>query len=175
MQIVLVKQTDERLNEADKAVVRKFVSQHLSGATDKDSRAWGRFCRALDESAMGECFTLKIQRQRDGVFHRKHMGMISKIFKAQERLEDFEQFRLWLKVGSGFVTWLPGPKGGVFPVPRSINFNTCSEDDMREFHEGVVAFLRTAHAQKYLFPNAPPAQAEHGIESILSQYERQSQ
>lgn len=174
MEIVLVKQTDERLAEADAAIVRKFLFEHLSGATDKDTRAWSRFCRALNESGSGEYFSIKIQRQRDGKFHRKHMGLISKIFKAQERLDDFEEYRLWLKVGSGFVTWLPGPKGGVFPVPRSINFNTCSEDDMREFHDGVVAFLRKPHAQKYLWPNVAPAVAEQGVESILSQYERTS-
>ncbi len=172
MEIVLVKQTDERLSDADQAVVRRFLFEHLSGVTDKDTRAWSRFCRALNESGSGECFSIKIQRQRDGVFHRKHMGLISKIFKAQERLDDFEQFRLWIKVGSGFVTWLPGPKGGVFPVPRSINFNTCSEDDMREFHDGVVAFLRKSHALKYLWPNVDPELAAAGVEAILSQYER---
>ncbi len=172
MEIVLVKQTDAQLSEQDAAVVRRFLFEHLSGATDKDTRGWNRFCRALNESGSGEFFSIKIQRQRDGVFHRKHMGMISKIFKSQERLDDFEEFRLWLKVGSGFVTWMAGPKGGVFPVPRSINFNTCSEDEMREFHDGVVGFLRTEHAQKYLFPAVDPQIAEQGIEEILSSYER---
>lgn len=172
MDIALVKQTDAQLSEADKVVLRRFFFEHLSGATDKDTRAWTRFVRALDVAAQGEFFQLKIQRQRDGVFHRKHMGLISKIFKAQERVEDFEAFRLWLKVGSGFVDWMPGPKGGVFPVPKSINFNTCSEDDMREFHERVVEFLRKPHAQHYLFPHASPQAAEEGIEAILQQYER---
>lgn len=172
MEIVLVKQTDAQLSEEAAPVVRQFLFHHLDGATEKDSKAWRRFCRALNESPAGECFTITIQRQRQGWFHRMHMGMMSKIFKSQERLDDFEQFRLWTKVGSGFVTWLPGPKGGVFPVPRSINFNVCSEEDMREFHDGVVTFLRTEHAQKYLFPSAPPAVAAQGIESILAQYER---
>lgn len=174
MEIVLVKQTDLRLSDEDKAVMRRFLFENLSGATDKDTRAWNRFVRAMDAAISGECFSIKIQRQRDGVFHRKHMGLISKVFKAQERIEDFEAYRLWLKLGSGFVTWMPGPKGGVFPVPKSINFNTCSEDEMREFHDGVVQFLRQPHAQKYLWPNAEPAAAEQGIEAILSRYERKS-
>lgn len=172
MKIALVKQTDAQLSDDDKVVMRRFLFEHLSGATDKDTRAWSRFCRAMDQAAQGEYFMVDLQRQRDGVFHRKHMGLISKVFKAQERIEDFEAYRLWLKLGSGFVTWMPGPKGGVFPVPRSINFNTCSEEDMREFHEGVVAFLRTPHALKYLWPSADPAAAELGLEAILMQYER---
>ena len=172
MDLVLVKQTDDHLTDDEKAVVRKFLFGHLSGATDKDTRGWTRFVRSLDAAGSGEYFQVTVRRQRTGWFHRMHMGLISKIFKAQERLDDFEAFRLWLKVGSGFVTWMPGPKGGVFPVPRSINFNTCSEDDMREFHDGVVEFLRKPHAQKYLFPHVTPQLAEQGIEAILQQYER---
>jgi hypothetical protein len=172
MEIVLVKQTDDQLSEADAAVVRKFLFGHLSGATDKDTRGWNRFVRALDQAGSGEFFTVTIKRQRVGWFHRKHMALISKVFKAQERIDDFEAYRLWLKLGSGFVTWMPGPKGGVFPVPRSINFNTCSEEDMREFHDGVIAFLRKEHAQKYLWPNVAPSLAAEGVEAILNSFER---
>lgn len=172
MDIALVKQTDAQMSEEDKVVLRRFLFENVSGATDKDTRAWNRWLRALDRAAQGEFFQLKIQRQRSGPFHRMHMGLISKVFKAQERVDDFEAFRLWLKVGAGFVDWMPGPKGGVFPVPRSIDFNRCSEDDMREFHDRVIEFLRKPHAQHYLFPNAAPKAAEEGIEAILSQYER---
>lgn len=172
MHIVLVKQTDARLTEQDAAVVRRFLFEHLSGATPKDTRAWYRFCRALNESGSGEFFSIKTERPREGWFHRKHMALISKVFKAQERIADFEQFRLWLKVGSGFVTWMTGPKGGVFPVPKSISFDQCEEDEMREFHEGVVAFLRTEHAQHYLFPAVSAQVAEQGMEAILEPFER---
>lgn len=172
MELVLVKQTDERLTEAEAVVVRKFLFGHLAGATDKDTRAWNRFVRALNEAGSGEYFSIKTQRARDGRFHRKHMAVISAVFKAQERVTDFEQFRLWLKVGSGFVTWMTGPKGGVFPVPKSISYATCEEDEMRDFHEGVVAFLRTEHAHHYLWPNVAPQLAEEGMEAILNRFER---
>ena len=173
MHIVLVKQTDARLSDRDAEVVRRFLFEHLSGATPKDTRGWYSFCRALNESGSGEFFTIKTERPRNGPFHRLHMLIISKVFKAQERIEDFEQFRLWLKVGSGFVTWMAGAKGGVFPVPKSISYDQCEEDEMREFHEGVVAFLRTQHAQHYLFPAVSAQVAEQGMEAILSQFERQ--
>ncbi len=172
MHIVLVKQTDDRLADNEAAVVRKFLFGHLTGATEKDTKAWYRFCRALNESGSGEYFSVRIERQRQNWRHSKHMGLISKIFKAQERIADFEQFRLWLKVGSGFVDWCAGPTGGVFPVPKSISFDKCSEDEFIAFHDAVVAFLRTGHAAKYLFPKAPAHLAEAGIEEILSRYER---
>ncbi len=173
MHIVLVKQTDDLLSESEAAIVRKFLFGHLAGATEKDTKAWYRFCRALNESSTGECFSVKLERQRQNWRHRKHMGMISKVFDAQERIKDFDQFRLWLKVGSGFVDWCAGPKGGVFPVPKSISFDKCTEDEFIAFHDGVVEFLRTEHAAKYLFPNSPVFLAESGIEKILSNYERQ--
>jgi len=175
MEIVLVKQTDARLNEADAAVVRRFLFEHLSGATPKDTRGWYRFCRALNEAGSGEFFSIKTQRPREGWFHRKHMALVSKVFKAQERIDNFDQFRLWLKVGSGYVTWMPGPKGGVFPVPKSISYDQCEEDEMRYFHEGVVKFLRTEHAQKYLWPSLSPQVAEQGMESIIEPFERKRQ
>lgn len=172
MEIVIIKQTDERLSDGDAVAVRRFLFEYFRGVTEKDNRAWYRFCRALNEAVLGEYFSFKIQRQREGWFHRKHMGMISKVFKAQERVTDFEQFRLWLKVGSGYVTWMTGPKGGVFPVPKSISFEKCSEEEMREFHDGVVAFLRTEHAHKYLWPALTEQVADQGMEAILQQYER---
>jgi len=173
MEIVLVKQTDEPLGEADRAGVRRFLFGHLSGATDKDTRAWNRFVRAMDDAAAGEFFTLKIQRQRNGRFHRLHMVTISAVFKAQERIEDFDQFRLWLKVGSGFVDWMSGPKGGVFPVPKSISFEQCSEEEMRQFHDDVIAFLLTPHAAHYLWPKVDPLAAQQGIDAILKRFDRE--
>jgi hypothetical protein len=171
--IVVVKQTDETLAEPAAGMVRRFLFEFFEGATVKDTKAWRRFWRAMNEAGSGEYFSFKLERQRQNWRHKKHMGLISKVFDSQERFTDFEQFRLWLKVGSGFVDWCAGPKGGVFPVPKSISFDQCSEDEFIEYHDNAVAFLRTEHAAKYLFPDSPIFLAEAGIEKILSRYERQ--
>jgi hypothetical protein len=172
MEIVLVKQTDAQLSEEDKAVVRRFLLGHLSGATDKDTKAWNNFIRAMDAAGSGEFFTFKIERRRQGWYHRKHMATMSAVFKAQERITDFEAFRLWLKIGSGFVTWMPGPKGGVVPVPKSISYSSCSEEEMRTFHDDAVAFLLTEHACHYLWPKTDPAVSLQGMDAILSKFEK---
>jgi hypothetical protein len=172
MEIVLVKQTDAQLSDEDKAGVRRFLMEHFSGATDKDTRAWNNFIRAMDAAGSGEYFTFKIERRRQGWYHRKHMATISAVFKAQERIADFEAFRLWLKIGSGFVTWMTGPKGGVVPVPKSISYSSCSEEEMREFHDNAVAFLITEHACTYLWPKADRLTAQQGMDAILSKFEK---
>jgi len=172
MEIVLVKQTDAQLSEEDKAAVRRFLMGHLSGATDKDTKAWNNFIRAMDAAGSGEFFTFKIERRRQGWYHRKHMATISAVFKAQERIADFEAFRLWLKVGSGFVTWMAGPAGGVVPIPKSISYSSCSEEEMREFHDNAVAFLLTERACTYLWPKVDPHAAQQGMDAILSKFEK---
>lgn len=172
MHIVLVKRTDVPLEGARADAVRSFLFGDIDGATEKDQRAWRRFVRALHEAGSGEFFSVKIERQRSNKFHRLHMKMMTEVFRAQERIEDFEQFRLWTKIGSGFVTWMAGPKGGVFPVPKSISYAECDQIEFIEFHNGVVQFLRTAHAQHYLFPHLAPQLAEQGIEKILSSFDR---
>lgn len=172
MQIVLVKRVDATLEGEKAAAVWEFLFEHLGGATEKDEKGWRRFVRALHEAGSGEYFSIKTERRREGWRHRKHMALMTAVFKAQERIEDFEQFRLWSKVGSGFVTWMAGPKGGVYPVPKSISFDSCEEDEFIAFHNGVIDFFRTEHAQHYLWPGASPKAASDGMENILQSFER---
>jgi len=172
MEIVLIKQTDARLEEPEATAVRGFLFQHLDGATDRDKRAWRQFVRALHEAGSGEFFSIRLERARVSWRHRKHMALEYKVFNAQERITDVEQFRLWLKLGAGFVDWMAGPKGGVFPVPRSISFTKCTEEEADDYRLRVVQFLRTAHAQHYLFPALSPAMAEQAMETILEPFER---
>ena len=98
------------------------------------------------------------------------MVLETRVFQAQERIKSFEQFRLWLKLGSGFVDWMAGPRGGVVPVPRSISYKKCDEDAMRQFHDDAIEFLRTEHATRYLWPHLDAAAGESMIEAILGEF-----
>lgn len=174
MKIVLIKQTDDQLQGPQADAVRGWLFQFFKGATVADEKGWRRFMRAMNEGSSGEYFQITVERQRTGWKHRKQMALEGKVFDAQERLKDKEQFRLWLKVGSGFCDWIAGSKGGVMPVPRSINFNTCSEEEFAEYCDGIKTFLRTEHAQHYLFPALTAQMAEQCMESIIEPFEAQS-
>lgn len=174
MKIVLIKQTDAQLAEPQAGAVRAFLFQFFKGATEADERGWRRFVRAMNEGAAGEYFQITAERQRVGWKHRKQMALEGAIFKTTERFEDREAFRLWIKVGAGFVTWAAGPRGGVFPVPKSINFNTCSEEDFAEYRDLVAVFLRSAHCHKYLWPAMTAQAAAEAMEQILEPFERQN-
>lgn len=174
MQLVLVKQTDTIIEygSADAAALRRFLFEAIDGATDKDKKAWRRFVRAMNEAGSGEYFTIKIERQRQGWRHRRFFALITKVFNSQERIDDLDDLLTWVKVGSGWVKWMDDGKGNQFPVPKSISYAECDEDQFIEYHDGAVAFLRTEHAQAYLFPNVSQIVASVGIETILEPFER---
>lgn len=166
--IVLAKQSDAELSEEQREVLRNTLFGMVDGQADEDKKAWRRFWNGVLKLGSGEFFEIDTLIPRFGPGHRKQMKLEGEIFKNQERLKDREEFRLWLKVGSGWVTWASGPKGGVFPVPKSISYKKCDEGEFQIYCDGVIAFLRTRHAQKYLWPHLSPIMAEQMIETILT-------
>lgn len=171
-EIVLVRQQGAQIPEADAEAVRRVLFGTVDGLGEKGKKQWRRFWNTVMRMEPGETIEVITHKERSGPFHRFHMALEQRVFEAQERIGDFEQFRLWLKLGAGHVTWMPGAKGGVFPVPKSISYAKLEDHEMRDFHEAAVAFLRTGHAQRYLWPALPPQQADAAIEAVLRSFER---
>lgn len=170
-EILLVRQQAAEIPEPDREAVRRVLFGVIDGLGDQGKKRWRRFMNGLLKLTPGEIVEIHTKKPRSGVFHRRHMLIESRVFDAQERIVEFEQFRLWLKLGAGFVDWMPGPKGGVFPVPKSIAYDKLEEDAFREFHENCIAFLRTPHACKYLWPKLPEQQRAQAIESVLEDFD----
>jgi hypothetical protein len=167
--ITLVRQHDVEIPETDREAARRVLFGIVDGLGERGKKQWRRFVNGLMRLEPGELVEIKTRKARSGPFHRRHMLLETRVFEAQERFEQFDPgFRDWLKVGAGFVTWYPGPKGGVMPVPKSIAYDELEEDDMRQFHEDVVTFLRTPHAIKTLWPNTPAHERDLAIEAVLT-------
>lgn len=167
-EIVIVRQEDMQVTEADKDATRRVIFSTVDGLGEINRKRWRRFWSTLMRMEPGEMATIRTHKARSGPFHRRHMAMEQAVFEAQERFTDFERgFRDWLKVGAGHCTWFPGPRGAVFPVPKSISYAEMEEGEMRDFHESAVAFLRTEHAGKTLWPHLKPLQRTEMIETIL--------
>lgn len=171
--ITLAKRTDSALTEQQRKVLRAYLFNAIDGLSEADKKSWRRFWNWINRAGSGEIFSIETWTPRNGGFHRMHMVLETQVFQAQDRIKNFEQFRTWLKIGAGFVDWMAGPKGGVVPVPRSISYKKCDEETMRQFHDDAVAFLRTEHAQHYLWPHLPADKAEEMVETILASFERQ--
>lgn len=166
-EITLVRNHDVSLTEEEKAIARRAMFGFVDGLGERGQKQWRRLWNRLLQLEPGEMVDIKTHQERLGWFHRKHMAMESKVFEAQERFTDFEAFRAWIKVGASFVDWYPGPKGGVIPVPKSISYAKLEQGDMERVHADIVAFLRTDHACKTMWPGVSPLLAGATLEAVL--------
>ncbi|CBJ38312.1 conserved protein of unknown function, phage related [Ralstonia solanacearum CMR15] len=171
-EITLVRMPSAEIPQPDREAARRVLFGAIDGLGEKGKKQWRRFVNGLFNLEPGEMVEIVTHKARSGPFHRRHMALEQRVFESQERIADFPQFRLWLKLGAGHVDWMPGVRGGVVPVPRSIAYSKLEDGEMREFHDAVVAFLRTPHAQKYLWPALPAMQADAAIEAVLAEFER---
>lgn len=165
--ITLVRQIPTAIPDADKEAARRVLFGIVDGLGERGRKQWRRFVNGLLRLEPGEMVEIKTCKPRSGPFHRRHMAMEQAFFEGQERFEQFGPFRDWLKVGAGHCEWFPGPKGGVFPVPKSIAYDQIEDDEMREFHDAAVAFLRTEHAGRTLWKHLAPTARTEMVENIL--------
>ncbi|THJ32396.1 DUF1367 family protein [Lampropedia aestuarii] len=166
-EIQLVRMPGVELSEADRLVMRRGIFEHIDGIGESNQKSWRRWWNRVLRLEPGEVMEVRTHQERLGWYHRKHMALEQAVFQAQERFDVFKGFRDWIKVGAGHCDWYPGPKGGVFPVPKTISYSKLEQADMERFHDEAVAFLRTAHAGKTLWPHLTPAARIDMIEVIL--------
>jgi hypothetical protein len=168
--IILVRQQDVAVSDEDKAVARRVIFGIVDGLGERGRKQWRRLWNGLLRLEPGEMVEIKTHQQRLGWYHRKHMALESRLFEAQERFDNFEGFRDWLKVGAGFCDWYPGPKGGVFPVPRSTSYAKLEQAEMEQFHADAVAFLRSDHAGRTLWKHLDQTGRIAMIEGVLTAF-----
>lgn len=157
-------------DECGLAGARVLLFGCLDGFGKDDKSAWRRLWKRLIELEPGEMVEVQTVFPRSGRFHRRHMAIEQAVFDAQERFADFEQFRYWLKVGSAWVTWAAGPKGGVVPIPKSISYAAADQHEFQQYHEAVIGFLRGPHAAPYLWSHLGD-RAHEQIDAILEGFE----
>ena len=156
---------DERGLEGARALLFKA----LDGFGQDDRKAWRRLWKSLINLSPGETLEVSMVFPRSGPFHRRHMALEHKVFDAQEKFDDREAFRTWLKVGAGWVIWAPGQQGELIPVPKSISYAAADEEEFRRYHEAVVRFLMGPHAAVFLWPHLEE-KAVTQIDYIMSSF-----
>ncbi len=169
-QALIVRDLSVHVSDDERAAARKVLQEGLRGVDEKNHRRWVRFLKFVFSMEHGEIAQVATRMPRSGAFHRLHMAIEQAVFKAQERFTDFEQFRNWTKIGAGHVDWVPGAKGGIVPLPRSISFANLDENEMREFHDAMLAFLRGPHAAPFLWKHLAPAAAAEMMHTVLSEF-----
>lgn len=145
----------------------------LAGWGEKGARAYARFRKAVDELAVGELLRFSFWIPRSPKFHRLHFAMLGAVFASQEQFADEEQFRKWTEVGAGHCDFVPGPKGRMVALPRSIAYHALDDEDFSTVHENVKSFLRSEHARRYLWGHLGDEQSLEMIRTLLAEFEPQ--
>lgn len=159
------------LTPADKAAAHKVLTKGLQGVDEKHHRRWLRVLKGWFELEPGEITLIDTRHPRSGPFHRFHMLVEQTVFNAQSKFEDFEQFRNWLKIQVGHVEWVPGAKGGIVPLPKSISYADMEEAEMREFHDKMMEAFYGPHIAPFLWKHLGPAGAAEMIRTVLLEFE----
>ena len=143
----------------------------LEGFDEKGKRLYARFLAKIKGLANGQTIRFEYKVPRSPKFHRLHFAMLKDLFDNQEQFGDPQQFRKWLEVGAGHCDFVPGPKGRMVALPRSIDYESIDDEEFSTVHENVKAFIRTEHAARFLWPEVHPAVAIQGVEAILIGFE----
>ena len=166
--VTIIRTADVWPGEGILSSVRNFLFGLFRGWSRTDDRGWRKIWKRLSSLEPGEFAIIEFVIPRSSPYHRRHMAIEAAVFNGQERFDDFEQFRVWLKVGAGWVDWCAGPKGGVVPIPKSISYAKADQAEFEEYHRKVMAFLRGEHAAKFLWGKMSGNDCYWHMDSILS-------
>ena len=173
--ILLTKQHPlERMPEQELAIVRRFLFDGVRGLDEKHDKRWRRLWRRVIKAEVGEVFHLESIVGRAGPFHRMHMALEQSLFDRQDQWATLNSMRDWLKTGASWGKFALSARGTMKFVPSSTAYEACSDDEMREVHTAMLAFLRTPGAQRKLWPHLTPTARSEMLELIVEPPEREA-
>lgn len=164
--VTIIRTSDLPPAESMLEQVRRFLFGLFDGLNASDKRGWRKIWKRLAELEPGEFAVIEFVIPRSSPFHRRHFAILNAVFDSQERFDDLDRMRDWLSIGAGHVTWVPGAKGGIVPLPKSISYAKADQQEFEEYHRKVVTFLRGPHAPAFLWKHLGN-DAHWMIDSIL--------
>lgn len=85
-------------------------------------------------------YSIEIKQQRNSQFHRKFWALLNTAYKNQEQFKNFEHFRAFCIMKSGFYDFIQTDKGGIY-LPKSISFSSMDETEFSQLYEAVFQFV----------------------------------
>lgn len=166
------------LSDMERDVLRKVLLEGIRGIDAAHDKRWRRFIGGLINSEPGVITDFVNPRARSLPFHKRHMKIEKTVFENQDIFPPTKagqrKFRDWLKVGASLARlelhgdepkWLPG----------SLSYDEMSDDEMREFHEAAMDYLRSPRALRKLWPAVKSAQRLQMLETLIRNPDEQEQ
>lgn len=152
-----------QLAPTERGILSYILFECIVGISPEHTRRWRRVWRRFMEEGVLHFFPV-VARSRP--FHARHMAIEDRIFEHQDGFPSVKGFRWWLKAGASFGHF-EAIAGQLVFVPSSLSYEECSDDELREFHDDAVAFLRTPHALATLWPAMAPDESAKTLELLL--------
>lgn len=157
----------DMLPAGEREIVSRFLFRTMRPVDEQHRRRWARMWR---RAARGEVMALYPVVDRDFGYHAMHMATEQRLFANQDGFvmtkAGQRAFRNWLKVGASLVT-LELEGGEPQFLPGSLSYEDLSDDEMREFHEAAMDWLRDPRALQQLWPAVPAEQRMAMLEAAL--------
>lgn len=151
------------LPESERAALRRLFTQHFQGSDGQQQRRLVRLVGDMLRARAGEGFQLYRAEERSGPFHRYHRAVIASLFERQERYPRQSAMHDWLKLKCWFVEWVDGA-----PKPRSTDYDSCSEDEIREFNTALKALLHEPDVQAHFWRHLSVRLRMENVTQILT-------
>lgn len=165
--------TDQGLPEPwEMDVLRRFLLGFLDGSNEADRRSWHRLWERIFGLEPGDILAVSFSFDRSGPFHRRVFKILNTVFDAQDRITDPDLFLDWIKIGSGWVEWMPGHDGALCPVPKSVSYAAADQAEFERFWELVRHFLYGDHCPAFLWPHLSLPQAREMRDTLLREFDR---
>ena len=146
------------------------ANKKLNGISERDRKAYAKFRQRI-ESLGNKSITFKWSEPRSGPHHRRFFAILNTIFDAQDQFDNPDDLRLWLEVGSGHCTFVPGPTGKMVALPKSIAYDRLDETEFTEVENAVLKFVKTEHARRFLWAHMSDGVSEQMISVLLKEFE----
>jgi hypothetical protein len=86
---------------------------------------------------------LKYTMVRNAAFHRKGFSMLQAMFDMQEHFDQFEPFRKWIVMKSGYAKTYAAPNGYTLFEPESLSFGSMDQERFEKVYSAIIdTFLR---------------------------------
>jgi hypothetical protein len=138
------------------------------GMSATDQAHYGRFRRRVMDMKPGETISFSWETPRSPELHRRHFLMLKWIFENQEVFSTDDELRKWTERGARHVEVMSAA-GLVLERVKSISYAELDDDEFRELHKRVKAFLLTHEALTKLWPHAAVGHSYDAMRHMLEE------
>lgn len=140
----------------------------LCGLTPADHEQYVRWRNRVESMQRGEVLTFTWTPPRSPNVHRFHFALLGNIYENQEVFRSYKEFRQWVLLGAGHVTVIQAC-GIEFEMADSVSYEELDDDQFRDVHKRVSAFLLTEKALRRLWPHADVNTSFQAVKFMMEQ------